>query len=143
MQKRVLNKRPDFTTNDHQNVSSNYYPVNSAIAIIDTEKQLQLVVNNDRSQGGSVLKDATIEFMINRRLHHDDGRGVGEDLNEEDSMGLGISVQAMYYVQFFNYTKEKSQQRFTQLFIDEPLQYHFAFNFTVPDTVVDHTQLEW
>jgi len=41
-----------------------------------------MVVMNDRSQGGSVIKDGRIELMINRRLTRDDARGNGEPLNE-------------------------------------------------------------
>jgi hypothetical protein len=68
-------------------------------------------VQNDRSQGGTVLDGSKMEFMLNRRLVKDDMRGVAEDLNETDSMNRGISVPANYYLQFFDYTKEKSQQR--------------------------------
>jgi len=37
---------------------------------------------NDRSQGGSSYKNGNLEIMIQRRLTQDDGRGVGEPLNE-------------------------------------------------------------
>lgn len=37
---------------------------------------------NDRSQGGSVLKNGRIELMQNRRLNEDDQRGIDEPLNE-------------------------------------------------------------
>lgn len=39
MQKRELNKRPDFTFTSDQLVSSNYYPVNSAIVIRDVNDE--------------------------------------------------------------------------------------------------------
>jgi len=35
MQKRVRNYRPDFTLDTEMTVSSNYYPINTAIALID------------------------------------------------------------------------------------------------------------
>jgi hypothetical protein len=40
MQKRILNFRPwdNFTT--YEKISSNYYPINSAIAIVDEAKKL-------------------------------------------------------------------------------------------------------
>lgn len=47
--------------------------------------------------------------MINRRLMHDDMRGVKEALNETDGTGRGINVPATYYIQAFNYTLEKSE----------------------------------
>jgi len=37
---------------------------------------------NDRSQGGSSLNKGEIELMIQRRILHDDDRGLGEALNE-------------------------------------------------------------
>jgi len=53
---------------------------------------------NDRSQGGSVIQDGRIEIMQNRRLYVDDGRGMGEALNEVDAQGNGITVPATYYL---------------------------------------------
>lgn len=84
MQERILNYRPSFNFSSFENISGNYYPVNSAIAIVDSKAQLQLTILNDRSQGGSVVEDGRIELMQNRRLFFDDGRGVEEALNETD-----------------------------------------------------------
>ena len=80
------------------NVTANFYPVQTAIAIVDERSGTQLTVMNDRSQGGSSIKQGRIELMQNRRLNVDDKRGVGEPLNEVDSQGKGISVPATYYV---------------------------------------------
>ena len=41
---------------------------------------LTLIV--DRSEGGASLADGTLEVMVHRRMLKDDGRGVGEALNE-------------------------------------------------------------
>ena len=79
-------------------VSSNYYPINSAIALRDTKTNMQMTVMNDRSQGGAVIKNGAIELMQNRRLLFDDNRGVEEPLNETDSSGRGIEVNAKYFV---------------------------------------------
>ena len=51
MQRRVLNYRPtwNLTTHDNLNITANYYPVQSAIAIVDTQTQMQMVVMNSRS----------------------------------------------------------------------------------------------
>lgn len=102
MQKRKLNYRPtwDLQLTANQNITANYYPINSAIAII--EDDWQLTVMNSRAQGGSVIKNGRIELMQNRRINRDDWRGMGEPLNETDSSGDGISVPATYYVQLFN-----------------------------------------
>lgn len=40
MQTRVLDKRPDFNLTTNQKVSSNYYPINSCISVVDTKQQL-------------------------------------------------------------------------------------------------------
>ena len=135
MQTRILNKRPDFNLETNMTVSSNYYPVNSAIAIKNADKSLQMTVMNDRSQGGSVIEDGAIELMQNRRLLFDDNRGVAEPLNETDPEGRGIAVNARYYVQIFDTSRTDSLQRQTQSKIDDPVQYFFAtqFNETIGD----------
>jgi len=38
---------------------------------------MQMVVMNDRAQGGSSLVEGKIELMMNRRTNSDDGRGIG------------------------------------------------------------------
>ena len=85
-----MNYRPTWTLETDEPISANYYPVNSAIVVRDTGKNLSFVVTNDRSQGGSVLDNAHIEFMQSRRLFYDDSRGVGEPLSENGTLGLGI-----------------------------------------------------
>lgn len=37
----------------------------------------------DRSQGGTSLEEGKIEVMIQRRVSRDDGRGMGEGLDEK------------------------------------------------------------
>jgi len=52
---------------------------------------------NDRSQGGTSLKEGYIELMIHRRLLKDDLRGMFEPLNEtnpwNESEGLTQNVK--------------------------------------------------
>ena len=103
MQERILNFRPTWTWVGYEKITSNYYPIQSAIAIRDVEKNFQMTVMNSRSQGGSVIKNARVELMQQRRLYRDDGKGVGESLNE----GL-MEVPAQYFLQIFNYEKEPS-----------------------------------
>lgn len=58
MQKRQLNFRPTWNLTVLEggvNVTANYFPINSAIAIIDETTNMQMTVMNDRSQGGSVI----------------------------------------------------------------------------------------
>lgn len=105
MQERKLNYNPRFPwpIADAQNVSSNYYPVDSAIAVKDAGKQRQVTILNDRAQGGSAdISKSTIELNQQRRILQDDGKGVKEMLNETDSQGVGIKVNAKYYMQIFD-----------------------------------------
>lgn len=125
MQRRQLNYRPTWDLTIKKgglNITANYYPINSAIAIEDTETNMQMVVMNDRAQGGSVIKDGRIEFMQNRRSVKDDSRGVGEPIDEN------ITVPATYYMQYFNTKTRKPLQRVIQQLVDLPQQQFFTFN---------------
>jgi len=54
---------------------------------------------NERAQGGSAdLNKASIELMQSRRMAEDDNKGVIEPLNETDSQGKGLKVNAKYYM---------------------------------------------
>lgn len=61
-------------------VADNYFPVNAVIMMNDTTAAFS--VAPDRSEGGSSLADGSLELMVHRRCLFDDGRGVGEPLNE-------------------------------------------------------------
>ena len=50
----------------------------------DKNRNMQVVVLNDRSQGGAVIENGRIELMVNRRLMFDDRRGAHWPLNETD-----------------------------------------------------------
>ncbi|XP_035888341.1 lysosomal alpha-mannosidase isoform X2 [Phyllostomus discolor] len=90
---RRRNYRPTWELNQTEPVAGNYYPVNSRIYI--TDGNVQLTVLTDRSQGGSSLRDGSVELMVHRRLLRDDERGVGEPLLEE---GLGLWVRGRHLV---------------------------------------------
>jgi len=77
--------RPSWNLSQTEKIAGNYYPINSAIAIKDGSSQLTLLV--DRAQGGGSVADGVIELMVHRRLLVDDGRGVGEPLNETQFTG--------------------------------------------------------
>jgi len=63
MQKRVRNARPDFSLETEMLVNDNYYPINSAIAMRDTDSTFQVTVMNQHSQGGSSIESGSIEVM--------------------------------------------------------------------------------
>lgn len=79
--KRKRNYRPTWDLNVYQPVAGNYYPVNAAIFIEDTDSSAFSVVT-DRTQGGTSLVDGSVELMVQRRTLVDDGRGVDEPMNE-------------------------------------------------------------
>lgn len=71
-----------------QPIAGNYYPITTAIALRGTSKQMTIVT--ERTHGGSGLTPGNAELMVNRRLFADDGRGVGQPLNETNEFGYGI-----------------------------------------------------
>jgi len=116
MQKRILNYRPTWDiqgnyNDSNENVTANYYPINSAISMNEVNSNRTFTVMNSRSQSGSALTPGGIQFMQHRRIPADDGRGMGENLNELDAAGNGIRVPATYYLQIFDSAKTPSYQR--------------------------------
>ncbi|XP_012496872.1 PREDICTED: lysosomal alpha-mannosidase [Propithecus coquereli] len=85
--------RPTWNLNQTEPVAGNYYPVNTRIYI--TDGKVQLTVLTDRSQGGSSVRDGSLELMVHRRLVKDDRRGVGEPLLES---GSGAWVRGRHLV---------------------------------------------
>jgi len=62
-------------------LSGNYYPVVSRIYIRE-ENQFQFTIVTAHSHGGSSLVPGEVELMVHRRLLRDDGRGVGQALDD-------------------------------------------------------------
>lgn len=98
MLKRTRNQRPTWKLNVTEPVAGNYYPVNSRMFIKDDKNQ-QVTLLTDRSQGGSSLQDGDLEIMIHRRLLFDDAFGVGEPLNES-AYGQGLVVRGKHWIQY-------------------------------------------
>eukprot|EP00930_Biecheleria_cincta_P010286 TRINITY_DN1122_c3_g1_i1.p1 TRINITY_DN1122_c3_g1~~TRINITY_DN1122_c3_g1_i1.p1 ORF type:complete len:1002 (-),score=168.48 TRINITY_DN1122_c3_g1_i1:36-3041(-) len=75
--------RQTWKLNQTEPVAGNYYPVTSALAIRDAHAQLTVLT--DATQGGTgCVRDGELELMVHRALLKDDGRGVGEPLNETE-----------------------------------------------------------
>lgn len=113
MQKRIIDKRPDWDLKIEgtEHISANYYPINSAITMKCDNFKDWITLLNDRSQGGSVLKDGVIETMIDRRLMKDDNKGLEEALNETDSSGNPLPVTTHHIILL-----EKNMQNFSSTF---------------------------
>ncbi|KAL9679438.1 hypothetical protein QQ045_017300 [Rhodiola kirilowii] len=97
--KRVRNYREDWPLMVTQPVAGNYYPINLGIFTTDNKSELSVLV--DRATGGSSIKDGQVELMLHRRILNDDGRGVGEPLDETVCAGQdckGLTVRGNYYL---------------------------------------------
>jgi len=94
--KRILNHRNTWNLTVTEPVAGNYYPVNSAIYVDDGVNRLTVLT--DRSQGGASLDDGTVELMVHRRTTKDDGKGVGEAMNEPGVDGKGLIVRGRHWV---------------------------------------------
>lgn len=61
-------------------VEANYYPITNAAFIQDENQRLNVLVNSAR--GFTSLEKGWMEFMLDRRTIHDDGRGMGEGMTD-------------------------------------------------------------
>ncbi|CAF4406893.1 unnamed protein product, partial [Rotaria magnacalcarata] len=92
---RIRDYRPTWSYSVVENVSGNYYPINSRIWIKDGARQLTILT--DRSEGGGSIHDGSIEIMIHRRIIYDDSEGVNEPLNET-AFGKGLVVRGKHFL---------------------------------------------
>lgn len=66
-----------------QKVQGNYYPATTAVFIEDSNTRLNILLPHTY---GVTAVDNQIEIMLDRKIHNDDGRGMGEGL--EDSKAI-------------------------------------------------------
>jgi len=97
---RVRDFRPSWNYSNAEPIAGNYAPVNCAIETTDLGQIKTLFVVNDRSQSGGSIADGSIELLVHRRLLADDGRGVGEPLNESGVTGAGLVVRGLHRAGF-------------------------------------------
>ena len=71
-------------------------PINLFAYLGDASATLSVVT--DRSQGCASIADGSLEIMVQRRLQHDDQRGVGEPLNETGLDGHGLIVRTTHWL---------------------------------------------
>ena len=95
-QLRQRNFRGNWTVNISEPVSANYVPTNCIASLSSATMMLAVAV--DRSEGGTSLTDGELEFMVHRRMLHDDRRGVSEPLNEPGVDGRGLIVRGKHWL---------------------------------------------
>jgi len=103
------------------------------------EENRQMIIMNDRPQGGSAYDQGRVEVMINRRGYSDDNLGMAESLNEKDANGNGLNVSVKFYQAF---TTSRDQALTT---IRKSYLYHYSLpqvlytsNFTINSTQYHH-----
>ncbi|KAI3665362.1 hypothetical protein L6452_43986 [Arctium lappa] len=97
--KRVRDYREDWPLKVTQPVAGNYYPLN--LGMFTTNNKTELSVLVDRATGGASINDGQMEIMFHRRMLYDDGRGVGEALDETvctKTTCQGLAVLGTYYM---------------------------------------------
>lgn len=90
--RRDRDKRSDWDLKVTEPVAGNYYPLNLGIYLHQAADQAgaaDVSVLVDRAVGGASLRDGQLELMLHRRLLRDDGKGVGEPLNETVCVAAG------------------------------------------------------
>uniref|UniRef100_A0A6P4EAE6 Alpha-mannosidase n=1 Tax=Drosophila rhopaloa TaxID=1041015 RepID=A0A6P4EAE6_DRORH len=117
MIKRKLNHRDTWSVRINEEVAGNYYPITTKIDLEDDTARMAILT--DRAQGGSSLKDGSLELMVHRRLLRDDAFGVGEALNETE-FGDGLIARGKHHLFFGRSTDRegvslKAIERLTQL----------------------------
>jgi len=97
--------------------------MNTASYINDKSQDLQLTLINDRSQGCASINDGQIEVMVQRRLLYDDGRGVGEPLNES------APIRTVHKVIIDRPANSARQQRVNSLLLNNPATLLFGVGY--------------
>ena len=135
--KRVRNYRPTWNYTTTEVTAGNYYPVNALAWLADSNQGMAVLV--DRSQGCSSLQDGALEFMVHRRLLKDDGRGVGEPLNEPGTDGEGLTITGTHYLILAPTKSLAAQARIAQAGVFAPAQPVIApLTSTVADYMKSH-----
>jgi len=146
-QTRKRNYRPTWNLTVTEPVAGNYYPVNVAAYLKDANSQFSILTY--RSQGGGSINDGQFELMFHRRLLWDDGRGVGEPLNETDGitpypdphrLGTGLHLVGSHYVYVDTPANSLAVVRAAQSRIFSPLVLGFTtLSTNVPQWIASHT----
>ena len=80
-------------------VTSSYFPCNCLIKTTSLgPSNVTVAVAVDRSEGSTSLTNGQLELMVHRRMMHDDGRGVGQNLNEPGVDGNGLIIRGTHWL---------------------------------------------
>ncbi|XP_026429937.1 alpha-mannosidase-like [Papaver somniferum] len=97
---RVRDYRKDWSLSVYEPVAGNYYPLNLGMYIADNKTEFSVLV--DRATGGASIHDGELELMLHRRLQYDDGKGVGEPLDEvvcfNETNCEPLTIRGNYYI---------------------------------------------
>jgi hypothetical protein len=116
MQWRQRNFQETYDPAPTNPIASNYYPATTAVYLNDTVSGNRLSILIDRAEGCSSIQDGQIEVMVHRRLLYDDGKGVGEPLNETEQ------VRTIHRVTLADYVTSSTLQRIqSELLYNPPL----------------------
>lgn len=94
---RRIDFQPTYQFNVTEPIAGNFYPVNSVAFIRNKSTSAAMAVLTDRAQGATSSSSGSLEFMIHRRLLHDDAFGVGEALNET-AYGEGLVARGSHWL---------------------------------------------
>mmetsp|Transcript_4442 Transcript_4442/g.6557 ORF Transcript_4442/g.6557 Transcript_4442/m.6557 type:complete len:331 (-) Transcript_4442:54-1046(-) len=138
MHQKKLWARREFAYNKTENIASNFYPVQSAIAIRDKNSNKQVTIMTDRTQSGSagLRQNRNIELMQNRRINGWDAYGITEKLDDLDHEGRGLQIKASYYMQIFKKDHMQdgvspSKQREQQRIMEQPILIQYSKDFKI------------
>lgn len=76
-------QRREFVPSNAELIAGNYYPMTGRVYI--ENENIRFATLTDRAHGAASLEDGSVEIMLHRRCIKDDGYGVGEVLDEQDS----------------------------------------------------------
>jgi alpha-mannosidase II len=61
-------------------IQASYYPITTAVSMQDSKRKMTVLVK--QALGAASLADGQLEIMLDRRLNQDDGRGMGEGVQD-------------------------------------------------------------
>ena len=120
---RVRNHRSSWNLTLTEPVSSNYYPVVTTLRLLDESSGVSLYVLNDRSNGGSSLRDGEVELMLHRRLVN---KALAGEALDELQFGRGLVIRGTHSLLLGDDRQSASDARLLQNRLYAPLSASYA-----------------